>query len=114
MSGKKLPASITPFPPLPRSLGEAEAYLKAITRFQAEVETPAGTTIITDPDREFVRLLEELSNAIKLTTGQTAALTIWPTDVPFGALRAQVVGTYAGMRIVAPAAAVNSLPKRGA
>ena len=71
------------------------------------VKLPEPTpTRFVDPDAEFTRLLHELSNAIKRTTGREATITIWPKGVPQDAVQPAIVGTYAGMRVVAPHDAV--------
>lgn len=75
--------------------------------------TFAEAPVIYDPHDELFReVLHQLSNAIKLTTGQEATLIVWPKDVPVGALKPAMVGTYAGMRIIAPHAAVSLLQKK--
>ena len=85
------------------------------TLFSAKADAALTTVrIISDPDAEFWRLLIELSNAIKITYGREAEVTIWPKGIPIGAMMPVVVGTYAGMRIVGPATAVARLSRKGA
>lgn len=91
------------------ALKMGEAILAALKPAEAPQQR---VHIMSDPHAEFCRLLDELSNAIKLTTGRSAETTIWPVAVPHHALKPAIVGTFAGMRIIAPHAATSLLRKK--
>lgn len=107
-SCSKACSKLKPIQPIPPAPSRDEPW----TMFTDQAGAFGQVVAISDPDLAILRLLHELSHAIKLTTGREAEITIWPKDIPFFALDHAIVGTYAGMRIIAPIQAFDRLGRR--